>query len=74
MPVLVVEIVPVLVVEIVPVLVVEIVPVLVVEMVPLFAKVGAVIARTNIVDHMIDFTFFIALLLVVQTSGVTWSA
>ena len=74
MPARVVEMVPAAVVEMVPVLVVEMVPVLVVEIVPLFAKVGAVIARTNIVDHMIDFTFFIALLLVVQTSGVTWSA
>ena len=64
MPVLVVEIVPVRVVEIVPVLVVEMVPVLVVEMVPPFAKVGAAIARTNIVDQMIVLTFFIVLLLV----------
>ena len=65
MPARVVEMVPAAVVEMVPVLVVEMVPVLVVEMVPLFAKVGAVIARTNIVDHMIDITFLIALLLVI---------
>ena len=63
-PVLVVEMVPVLVVEMVPVLVVEIVPVLVVEMVPDFAKVGADIAITNIVDHTIDLRVFIVLLLV----------
>jgi len=50
---------PTAVVEIVPVLVVEMVPVFVVEMVPPFAKVGADIARTNIMDHMIDLTFFI---------------
>jgi hypothetical protein len=68
-PARVVEMVPAAVVEMVPVLVVEIVPVLVVEMVPLFATVGAVIARTNIMDQMIDLTFFIALLLVFQTSG-----
>ena len=73
-PLRVVEMVPAAVVEIVPVLVVEMVPVLVVEMVPLFAKVGAVMAKTNIVDHMIGFTFFMALLLVIQTSGVTWTA
>lgn len=66
--------VPALVVEIVPVLVVEMVPVLVVEMVPPFAKVGAAIAKTNIVDQMIDLTCLIVLLLVLLTSGVTWSA
>ncbi|HET8671922.1 MAG TPA: hypothetical protein VFM05_15285 [Candidatus Saccharimonadales bacterium] len=74
MPARVVEMVPAAVVEIVPVLVVEIVPVLVVEIVPPFAKVGAAIARTNIVDQMIDLTFFIVLLLVLLTSGETWSA
>ena len=69
MPARVVEIVPVrlvplAVVEIVPVRVVEMVPVLVVEMIPPFAKVGADIARTSIVEQMIDFAFFIVLLLV----------
>jgi len=64
MPVRVVEIVPVLVVDIVPVFVVEIVPVFVVDMVPVLARAGADKARTNIVDHTIDFRFFIVLLLV----------
>ena len=73
-PARVVDMVPAAVVEIVPVLVVEIVPVLVVEMVPPFAKVGAAIARTNIVDKIIDLTFFIVLLLVLLTLGVIWSA
>lgn len=70
-PARVVEMVPAAVVEMVPVLVVEMVPVRVVEMVPPFAKVGAEITRTNIVDHMIDLTFFIVLLLVDSISGVT---
>ena len=73
-PARVVEMVPAAVVEIVPVRVVEMVPVLVVEMVPPFAKVGAAIARTNIVDQMIDLTFFIVLLLVASNVRVTWSA
>jgi hypothetical protein len=60
----VVEIVPVrltpaAVVEIVPVLVVEMVPALVVEMSPDFARVGADIATTNIVDHRVNLTVFI---------------
>ena len=75
-PVRVVEIVPVrlvpaAVVEIVPALVVEMVPVLVVEMVPPLAKTGADIARTNVVEQMINLTFFIVLLLVTETSGVS---
>jgi hypothetical protein len=45
-----VRLVPLAVVEIVPVRVVEMVPVLVVEMIPPFAKVGADIARTSIVE------------------------
>lgn len=73
-PVLVVEMVPALVVEIVPVLVVEMVPALVVEMMPPLANVGTDMARTNIVDHMMDLRFFIVLLLVLETSGVIWSA
>lgn len=63
-PVLVVEMIPVRVVEMMPVLVVEMVPVLVVEIVPPFANAGADIARTNIVDQMIDLAFFIVVLLV----------
>ena len=69
--VVVVEIVPVLVVEIVPVLVVEMVPVFVVEIVPDLAKAVAEIARTNVIVHEIDASFFIVLLLVIQMSGVT---
>ena len=69
MPVRVVEIVPVAVVEIVPVLVVEMIPVLVVDIVPGFAKAGAAKATTNIVDHTIDLTFFIVLLLVDESQG-----
>ena len=53
------ETVPTAVVEIVPVLVVEMVPAFVVEIVPPFAKVGADIAKTNIMDHMTDLAFFI---------------
>lgn len=55
--VLVVEIVPVRVVEIVPALVVEIVPDFVVEMVP--ARDVADMARTNVIVHEIDASFFI---------------
>lgn len=75
-PVRVVEIVPLrgAVVEIVPVRVVEMVPVLVVEMVPVFAKVGADTAITNIAVQISDLRFFIALLLVMQKSGVIGSA
>lgn len=58
-----VRLVPAAVVEIVPVLVVEIVPALVVEMVPDLAKAGTDIARTNIVDHMVNLRVFIVLLL-----------
>ena len=58
------EAVPMAVVEIVPVLVVEMVPAFVVEIVPPLAKLGADIARTNIMDHMTDLMFFIVLLLV----------
>ena len=63
-PVRVVEIVPVRVVEIIPGLVVEIVPDLVVEMVP--ARDVAETARTNVIEHEIDASFFIVLLLVTQ--------
>ncbi|HXQ35855.1 MAG TPA: hypothetical protein VN843_17705, partial [Anaerolineales bacterium] len=56
-PVLVVEMVPIRVVEIVPALVVEMVPDLVVEMVP--AREVAETARTNVIVHMIDASFFI---------------
>jgi hypothetical protein len=73
-PVRVVEMVPVAVVEIVPVRVVEIVPVFVVEIVPPLAKVGADIARTNVAAKTRGLRFFIVLLLVAWTSGVTWSA
>jgi hypothetical protein len=48
----------------VPVLVVDMVPVLVVDMVPVLASAGADKARINIVDHTMDFKFFIVLLLV----------
>lgn len=57
------EVAPAVVAEIVPVLVAEMVPVLVAEMVPPFAKAGADIARTNMPDNTIGFTFFIVLLL-----------
>jgi hypothetical protein len=59
-----IEVVPFEVVEIVPVLVVEIVPVLVVEIVPPFEKTGTAMARTNMPDKKMGFTFFIVLLLV----------
>jgi hypothetical protein len=65
-PLLVVEIIPLLVVEMIPVLVVEMIPVLVVEMIPDFAKVGADIARTNIVQNMVNLTVFIVLLLMCE--------
>lgn len=58
------ERVPVAVVEMVPVLVVEMVPVFVVEIVPPLARAGTDIANTNMVDHTMDFTFLIVLLLV----------
>ena len=58
-PVLVAEMVPVLVAEMVPVLVAEMVPLLVPEMRPPFAKAGADIARTNMPENTIGFTFFI---------------
>ena len=63
-PVLVVGIVPVRVVGIRPDLVVEIIPDLVVEMVP--ARHVAETARTNVIVHDIDASFFIVLLLVTQ--------
>ena len=59
--------------EIVPVLVAEIVPVPVAEIVPDLANAVAEIATTNMPAKAIDLTF-IVLLLLVSTSGVTWSA
>lgn len=66
-PVRVVGIVPVRVVGIKPDLVVEIVPDLVVEMVP--ASDVAETARTNVIVHEIDASFFIVLLLVNTYQG-----
>ena len=56
---------------IVSVFVAEIVPVFVAEIVPDLAKVVAEKATTNIPAKAMDLTFFIVLLLVIETSGVT---
>jgi len=73
-PVPVAEMVPVPVAEMVPVPVAEMVPVLVAEIVPDLGNAVAEKATTNMPAKAIDLTFFIILLLLVSTSGVTWSA
>jgi hypothetical protein len=48
-------------------------PVLVVEMTPVFAIVEADIAKSNVAAQMMDLRFFIVLLLMLNSRGVTWS-